>query len=96
MIARLVRSGMPPAAAAKRVRILLKQCEPYLPTGWVLFVYDEKSGIETLTLKEPPNADMIDSLDRSESVYLLINAGRLVERVAAHFDPDDETETAAE
>jgi hypothetical protein len=92
MIARLVRAGMSPAEAAKRVGILFKQFEPYIPDGWVCFLSDER--IPILQSDEPPTAKQLDILDETDSVYVLINATRLVERVAAHFAPDEEDEVA--
>jgi hypothetical protein len=88
MIARLVRSGISPAEAAKRVRILFEQCEPYLPDGWVTFLSDEK--IPVLTSDDPPTATLLDLLDERNCVYVLMNAGRLADRVAAHFGQDQE------
>jgi hypothetical protein len=85
LIARLVRNGIEPAAAAKRVRILFDQWEHGTVLGWALFVYDEKSGIEALCLDEPPSANMLDGLDKAGFVYVLINTARLVDRVDKHF-----------
>lgn len=94
MIGRLVRSGMSPAEAAKRVHILFKQCEPYIPGGWVTFLSDEK--IPFLTSDDPPTAKNLDLIDELDCVYVLMNVGRLADRVAAHFDPDEEDEAAAQ
>ena len=95
MIARLVRSGMSPAEAAKRVRILFEQCEPYLPEGWVVFFCEEEdSALGVLCDDKPPLATTLDVLDEFNCIYVLMNAGRLADRVAAHFDPNPEDEAA--
>jgi hypothetical protein len=91
LIARLVRAGIPPALASERVQLLFEQWEHELPLRWVLFVCGDKpSAIDVVCLDEPPNAKALDALDEQESVYVLINTARLVDRVDAYFDGDGE------
>ena len=91
LIARLVRAGMAPAMAAERVKLLFKQWEHNQPLGWVVFFCEEKdSALGVLCDDEPPTAKTLDLLDEHNCIYVLMNAGRLADRVAAHFDPEDE------
>lgn len=91
LIARLVRTGMAPAMAAERVRLLFKQWELNQPLGWVVFFCEEKdSALGVLCEDEPPTAKTLDLLDEHNSIYVLMNAARLVDRVDAYFAPDEE------
>jgi hypothetical protein len=92
LIARLVRAGISPAEAARMVGELFKFREPWLPHGWVVFLPNNKK-LPFMDFDDAPTAKELDVLDENECVYVLVNVGRLADKVAAHFEPDEEDVT---
>jgi hypothetical protein len=57
------------------------------------FCEEKDSKLGLICLDEPPTARQLEMLDEQNCVYVLMNAERLVDRVDAHFDQDQEKAT---
>jgi hypothetical protein len=87
LLARFVRSGFSPAAAAVRIRDLFDCWKRNGRTKWALFIWSDDTGLARgMSLDKAPGSQMFKGLSDIGFIYTVVDIGQICAHIEAHLN----------